>query len=307
MLRAYDARSKSFIPLHPERRTAWVHAADPSLPEIRALEDELEVPAVLLRHALDVDEIARVAKENGAFLVVIRLPVPAPTKKVPVRVVSLGIAASADQIVTVSRVDSKAIDELLDRVVLDPQAPMRGILKLLLEVAEEFMASVRDIEERVDRLEDKLAYSQKNEEVFRLLRLQKALINIETALGSNSLMLERLQKEPQLDLSDEEKELLEDVLVEQRQALSMTKVLAGELASTVDAFASIISNNLNVAMKVLTSLTIIVTLPAIVAGLWGMNVALPLEKSPAAFWILLGGALALSCGVALLFRMRRWL
>ena len=127
MLRAYDARSKSLIPLHPERPSAWVHASDPSPEEVRALEEDLEVPAELLRHALDEDEIARVVKNDGTFLVVIKCPVSKPSRRMPVRVVSVGIAASAEKIVTVSRVQSDDIQQMLDRVVLDLPEPWRVV------------------------------------------------------------------------------------------------------------------------------------------------------------------------------------
>ncbi len=181
------------------------------------------------------------------------------------------------------------------------------MLRLCWYIADAYLAALRLINARVDQLEDELRRSLRNEEVLGLLQQQKSLTFFATGLQSNELMLERFEALAQQGLREPDHALLAEVRIEMRQAIEMVGIAASVLSDMMDAFASIVSNNLNSVMKVLTSVTILLAVPALIASLYGMNVALPGAHSPWAFAGVFGGS-ALACvGLLLLFRRRGWL
>ena len=182
----------------------------------------------------------------------------------------------------------------------------RFVLYVLLETATRYLSYLREINRSVDQVEDQLQKSTRNRELLELLKYQKSLVYFTTALHSNEVMMERLQRMRMFNQYDEDEDLLEDVLTENQQAIQVTNINAEILSSMMDAFASIISNNLNVVMKALAAITIVINVPAIVAAFYGMNVTLPGEQHPLAFILVLGFSLALTSIAAFIFYKRDW-
>jgi magnesium transporter len=274
-------------------------------PAERATLRELGVPDELVKDALDTDELARVDHhETGARLFVLRVPAAASatTEVVPLGVVTL----PSGSVITIAAADT-GIPALLAAADVDATTPTRFSLHLALHVAERFVATLHAIERDVARLELKLRVALENDEILSLLEQQKRLVHLDTALTANQLVLERAVHDPRLDLSDADRVLVEDVLIELRQAGTMTRTKKELLGETMDALATVVSNNLNVAMKKLASLTLLVAMPTLFAALYGMNIALPFAHDPNAF----AGVLVLSAGViaglAIVLRARRWL
>jgi magnesium transporter len=291
----------------PDR--GWIHVVAPSPPELERLAHELALPAELLAHGLDVDEIARIDHDpGGATLAVVRIPhhENGGSAAFPYRSIAVGVVTRGELIVTLAGLDTPLLPELgrSDRFTLRPYG---FVLHLVFAAAAQFMAELRIIQKTVDALQARLERALENREVLQLVRQQKALVFFTTALRSNELMLERLSKDGHAQLSAEDHELLEDVLVEVRQAIHVTTIAEEILSQMMDAFASIVSNNLNVVMKVLTSLTLIFALPNIVASFYGMNVALPGQHHPWAFAGTVLFAVVMGLVVAVLFIRRRWL
>jgi magnesium transporter len=183
----------------------------------------------------------------------------------------------------------------------------RFLLHLFLLTAQQYLVDLRAINKAVDALEDKLQASLRNREVLELLKYQKSLTYFTTALKANQLMMDRLQKGQMFKMFPDDEDLLEDALTEIGQAIEMTNISSGILSQMMDAFASIISNNLNAVMKFLASVTIILALPTLVASIYGMNVTLPLSGHPSAFWAVLGFAVVVSLLVVVIFWRRDWL
>ena len=177
----------------------------------------------------------------------------------------------------------------------------RFVLHAMHVTAQRYLYHLGEINKAVDALEDRLQASLRNREVLELLKRQKSLVYFTTALKSNEFMLERLQRSQLFQAYPEDQELLEDVLTEVRQAIEMTTISGNILSQMMDAFASIISNNLNVVMKFLASVTIILALPMLVASVYGMNIALPLQGHPAALLIVLGTSLFAAVVVVIVF------
>lgn len=307
MLLTWNPDTRALEPGGGRAGPSWIHAVDPTPEERTRLRGTLGLPEEFLAHALDPDELPRLDHHpNGARLVMMRAPWVRPEADVPYRAVSVAVLISGDAVVTVT-VAGGALERLDALHTLDPSSPTRFVLRLLARVAERFLADLREIDLRVEALEDRLEVSLRNEEVLRLLRYQKGLVHFETALGANRIMLERLQRDERFQKTDDDVALLEDVMVEFRQASEMASISTNILSQMMDAFASIISNNLNVVMKVLTALTMLSTIPTLVASLFGMNVALPLQHHPRAFALIVAISVTLVLALAVLFRRRRWM
>jgi magnesium transporter len=173
-------------------------------------------------------------------------------------------------------------------------------------MANQYLTYLREINRTTDQLEDQLQKSSRNREVLEMLKHQKSLVYFTTGLKANELVLQRLQRSRLFEMYPDDEDLLEDALTETQQAIEMTNVSSNILAGMMDAFASIISNNLNGVMKFLASITIVLSIPSIVAGFYGMNVDLPLQAHALAFPLMLGVAVALMALVSLVFWKKDW-
>lgn len=304
MLSVRDPTTLRLDPTARIRQGCWIDVVAPSPEELEQLR-ALGVPDELVRDALDTDELARVDHHlSGARLFVLRVPAR-PTADT--EVVPLGIVTLVDgTLVTISALDTK-IPEDLAQAKGDATSPTRFSLHLALRVAERFVATLHAVERDIARTEKKVYASLENDAVLALLEQQKRLVHLDTALTADQLVLERGLHDERLDLSDADRMLVEDVLVELRQACAMTRTRKEMLGETMDALATVVSNNLNVAMKKLASLTLLVALPALLAGLYGMNVALPFAHAPNAFWGILGVSAVVIAVLAVSLRARKWL
>lgn len=308
MLSAWSSARHHLEPVGPGapmEGSRWLHAHAPTETELEIL-TSLGVPAGFLEHTLDINELARIDHDNGARLVVVRVPWPAPSADEPWRTAPIGVIVCAGHLVTVSAADG----DLLTHVglpSLEGADPTRFVLRLLERVAAAFLADLQAIDRAVDEVENRLQDAQENIHIRELLRLQKSLVHFEIALKSNQMMLGRLRRDSRFPRDASDDDLFNDVEVELAQAAEMTTISVNILSGMMDAFASIISNNLNVVMKRLTSLTLLVSIPTVVASFYGMNVVLPLAQHPLAFALTIVGSLCLVVGVAVAFRQRRWL
>lgn len=180
------------------------------------------------------------------------------------------------------------------------------VLKIFEKVIQTYLEYLKEINNRRNQYEQSLYDSNSNEDLLKLMRIQKSLVYIITALRGNELLMLKLERTNFLQLNDEEKEFLQDLIVDASQALEMANTYTNILSSTLDAFASIISNNLNSVMKRLTSITIILSLPALVTSIYGMNVDIPYSHSAHAFYIPVIISLIVSVIIAWYFMKKKW-
>jgi magnesium transporter len=310
MLTIYRSREGKLETVAAATDGCWFSLVDPTPEEVARVQAELAVPEDLLTDALDRGEQARTEREDGAALMVLRVPYfQGEDADIPHLTVPLGIVTTDRFLATVCTRDVGVLRQLSSGAVrgLSTAKHNRFILQALHVTAQRFLHHLGEINRAVDALEDRLQASLRNRELLELLKRQKSLVYFTEALKSNEVMLERLQRSQVLQAYPDDQELLEDVLTEFRQAMEMTTISANILSNTMDAFASIISNNLNVVMKFLASVTIILALPTLVASIFGMNVALPLQDHPAAFWIILGSSFVVAAIVVIIFWRRDWL
>jgi len=287
----------------------WINVVAPTADEIADLR-VMGIPADYLSYPLDPDERARSEREDGDLLIILRIPhFQGEGSDVPYTTIPLGIILTPDYLVTLVRVENELVEELASGRVrgLETAKRVRFVLRVLLHTSSRYLSQLRQMTRAIDFLEDQLQESTRNREVLELLKYQKSLTFFATALRSNELMMERLQRSQWFAAFPDDEDLLEDVITENRQAIEMTNITSNILSSMMDAFASIISNNLNSVMKLLASITIVVSLPTMVASFFGMNVDLPFAGHPWSFLAILGLSLLISGAGAFFFWKRDWL
>lgn len=291
-------------------RKCWIHMVDPSEDEIQYIVRELGVPLDFLTDPLDVDERSRIEQEDGVLLLVLRVPVrhDETSGGVPFATVAQGVIVAGDHVVTVSKVENELTRHFVDGLAKQctPERPGRFVIQLLQRNALQFLADLREINRLTNLIEQELHKSSRNEELIGLVNIEKSLVYFITSLQSNNLIMKTLLRRKIIALDEEERDLLEDALIENKQAISMTKIYTDILSGLMDAFASIVSNNLNVTMKFLTCFTIILMIPNILAGLFGMNVKLPLQDEPQAFVYIVLASLAFAFALSVVFVKKRW-
>ncbi len=308
MITIYKHSETGLLQMSEPTEGCWINVVDPTPDELKTL-ISYDLPHDYLTYPLDLDERARSERENGELLIILRIPFfQGQAADVPYATIPLGIILNNKYLVTVCRINHDILREFSSGHVkgLSTGKRQRFVLRILLASANKFLSYLREINKVVDALEDQLQQSTRNKEVLELLKYQKSLTYFATALKSNELMMERLERSKLFQAFPEDEDLLDDVLTENQQAIEMTNISSNILSGMMDAFASIISNNLNGVMKILAGITIILALPTMVASFYGMNVNLPLEGLTYAFPLILGIAFALTLGIVYIFWKRDW-
>lgn len=307
MLQIYKTTENGLETIETMANGAWVNTIDPTAEEMEKLVNwGMEMDYI--NYCLDQDEMPRLERDEDYTFILLRIPIHQPDSDIPYNTVPLGIMILGNKIITVCRYDSDIFKPLTNgkHRQLKTGKRYRLALYIFLETAARYLHLLREITRAIELVEDRLQRSTQNRELLELLKYQKSLTYFATALRSNEVMMERVQRTQLFNYYEEDQDLLEDVLTENQQAIQMTNINTEILASMMDAFASIISNNLNVVLKALAALTIIFNVPTIVASFYGMNVALPGEGHPSAFLSVLGLALGLTAVATYIFYKRDW-
>ena len=307
MIKIFKNTENGLVTLQEPVTGAWINVISPSQGEMNVLQG-MGISQDYLVYSLDIDERAR-TERDGDTLILLRIPDYQGEKAdIPFTTIPLGIILSDQYLITVCIKENDILKKFTSGHYrgLSTGKRYRFILQILLATANDYLNHLRQITRAVDILEDKLQLSTRNKEVLELLKYQKSLTLFTTALKSNELLLKRLQQSIMFKTYPEDEELLEDVLTETQQAIEMTNIESNILSSMMDAFASIISNNLNGIMKFLASITIIISLPTMIASFFGMNVHLPLEGHPMAFVGIIVFAVVVSLVIAYIFAKRDW-
>src|SRR5215210_2150384 len=268
----------------------WVNLVPPfKEEEFLELGEQLDIPIEFLRDSLDIDERPRFEVEDNVRFVVIKTPAENNSfndSDAFYITIPICIILTHNQIVTVNSFENTAIKKFLSTFQnRHPDNRKMMVLKICEKVVQNFLDYLKEINLRRNVLEQKLYASNRNEQLLDLMRIQKSLVYFITALRSNELLLIKLERTNFLSLTEEEREILNDLIVDNSQALEMANIYTNILSSTLDAFASIIANNQNEVLKRLSVITIVLTFPVLVASIYGMNVPIPYSRSPYAFYI----------------------
>jgi Mg2+ and Co2+ transporters len=273
----------------------WVNLINPTEEEIVKINTTLNVETDFLKAALDEEERARIESDNGQTLIIVDIPIVEKEGKLNVyTTIPLAIILIKHLIITVCLKEDTILNDFSNNRVKSffTQFKTRFVLQILYRNATRYLQYLKHIDKTSSRVEQEVYKSMKNKEVIQMLKLEKSLVYFSTALKSNEVVLEKLMKFEHIKNYPEDEELLEDVIIENKQAIEMANIYSSILSGTMDAFTSVISNNLNIVMKFLTSVTIVMAIPTMVSSFFGMNVDLPL-RGPHSFWIILTMAVAM--------------
>ncbi len=300
MLRIYKTIENGLIEVNSlKEQNLWIDVTNPTEKELKVLCDRFNLDIDLLKAPLDDEERPRIEAYDDQVLILISMPISSSDKSpIIYNTIPLGIVVTEQVIITVSLRESMLIEQFIKtKSAPVTQKRTRFVLQLLYSNARLFLSCLKEIDKKSTEIEQHLHKSSKNEELINLLNLEKSLVYFTTALRSNESVFEKLLRTYLRKIHDEEsqvtvrilkkyeedEDLLEDVITENKQAIDMADIYTNILGGTMDAFASIISNNLNIVMKFLAIITIVMAVPTIITSFFGMNVPLPYQDYPFAY------------------------
>ena len=285
----------------------WVHLQNPTREEIEGLNARFALDPTYLQAALDEEESARIERDNDQTLIIVDVPyVEAEGNGYSYSTVPVGIVMVDDVIITVSTRDTALITDFSEERIRGfwTFKRTRFILQMLYRNAGRYLTYLKQIDKASMFVQERLQESMRNQELIQMMKLEKSLVFFSTSLKGNEMVLEKMMRTDMLRKYPEDSDLLDDVIIENKQAMEMCAIYRDIMSGTMDAFASIISNNLNIVMKILTSLTVVLSIPTIFASFWGMNTGVPFQGSGMGFWLVVGVSLC-AAGAAFFFLWRK--
>lgn len=279
----------------------WVDMVNPTDDEVEDVTALTGIPEEMLKAALDEEETARCEKDEGAFMCLLDTPTMTDTDDGDTyETIPISLIYNDKCVVTVSLRGNPVLGDFVsNRIKTDTSKPMLFLLKFMMGNAKRFLSSLRQIDKKSLRVQAELHRSMKNKELIQMLELENSLVYFSTSLSANINVYNKMEKLPAITGNEDYKDLYDDVLIETRQAVEMCNIYRDILSGTMDAYASVISNNLNVVMKLLAVITLIISVPTLIASLWGMNVAVPFGDTAWGFWVVIGICIAVTAVVSI--------
>ena len=318
MIRFYKTQHGILIPSEDFKPHTWICLFNPSEQELEFVERKCQILPEFLRYPLDEEERPRIEKEEDQIFIILRVPdVVSKGLIVKYETIPIGIILTEEHIITVCLKEHPIFEEFITIANksknFDLKNPVHFLLNFMLAISGIYIKLLRQIDKILDEYEEEIFKSVENEEIIKMLSIEKTLTYFNTSLQGNHVVFTRIQTGRYLRLTEEDKELLEDVQIETQQAIEMTKIFLEIVSNTMDAYASIISNNLNIIMKFLASMAIILSIPNIIYGMYGMNIPLPMvnlppfKGTPYVFYILNTFTIILLIALFVVFRKKKYL
>lgn len=312
MVRIFRTVDGAIHQIEEPQEGCWIALTNPTATEIFELSERFQIEVDDLRAPLDEEERSRIEVEDNYTLILVDVPmIEERNEKDWYGTIPLGIIVTETMIITVCLEDTQVLTRFMEGRVRNFYTYMktRFILQILYRNASMYLRYLRIIDKKSEQVEEKLHISTRNQELIELLELEKSLVYFTTSLRSNEVVLEKLLKVETIKHYPEDTELLEDVIIENKQAIEMANIYSGILSGMMDAFASVISNNLNIVMKVLSIITIVMSIPTIVFSAYGMNVntdGMPLANSPWGFLVIILVSVCVSLLAALVLSKKKF-
>ena len=286
-----SAENKQLTKLENIEAGCWINMIDPSDEELIFVSKKTNVPMDFLKAALDEEETSRIDIDD-CTLIILDIPfTDMDDNSLTYDTYPLSMIHTDKVIITVCLKNSKILADFTTGKVgsFFTFKRSRFMLQILYRIANFYLIYLRQIDKKSYMVEKQLHKSMKNKELLQLLALEKSLVYFSTSLKANELTLEKMLKLDILEKFEDDNDVLEDVIIENRQAIEMCTIYSNILSGTMGAYASVISNNLNIVMKLLAAITIVMAIPNMVSGLYGMNVIkIPFSTDPLGFWYVVG-------------------
>lgn len=287
MIEYYKTVDNVLMKVNEPVKGCWINVVNPTLSEIEYLTNSIHVLPEFIRSSLDEEENSHVDIDEDENQTLIVIDYPNADKKgdddsILYTTLPLGVVFMDQYIVTICLHENQNIDDMIHGKIkgLHTEQKSRFLLLLLLKISQRFLIYLRQIDRISSKTEHRLHKTMENKELIQMLGLEKSLVYFSTSLKSDEITLNKIMRGKVIRLYEEDQDLLEDVMIEVRQAIEMSNIYKNILAGTMDAYASVISNNLNIVMKVLTVITIVMAIPNVIFGYYGMNVS----GLPVAIW-----------------------
>jgi magnesium transporter len=298
-----------YIEIPEFEKGCWVNAINPSQPEIQSLSEKFDIPVDALTDILDVDERPRIEIEDDWTLIILRIPIETSSNGIPFNTIPLGIFLSESFTLTICIQDNEVLP-------IGQPFPLREqykqitdninfVLRLFLRSGSLYLRYLKQINQIIGAIEQDLEKSIKTKELNKLLKMEKTLVYFITSIKANEIVLAKLKNSRKVT-SEINEDLLDDAIIENKQALEMAQIYSDIQSGMMDTFASVISNNLNAVIKQLTVVSIILMIPTLVASIFGMNVPNYMENSYWALPAIIVGSILLSFVGVLVLRKRQW-
>ena len=310
MISYWQIISSGLLPIQTFKKGCIVNVTSPSKDEKDILKSTFQIPDDILLDVMDVDERSRLEIEDDKIIMILRIPIQTSENGIPFSTIPLGIVVSGDYILVLCQRENNLLSEFFNhrkRKLVDYNNRADFILNLFLHTTDMYHRYLRQINFQTDMVEKDLEKSTKNEELHKLLKLEKSLVYFTTSLRSNEYLFAKFKISKFIQNNKYTEELLEDVLIENKQAIEMANIYSDIQSGMMDAFASVISNNLNFVMKQLTIITIILAIPTMIASFYGMNVPNHFENTNFAFWSIIGFSVFIASIGIFMIRKRRWI
>lgn len=307
MINYYRVVENKIAEIESPMEDCWINLMNPTEAEAAAIATRYGIDMDAMKSALDTDERSRIETDDNFTMVLVNIPtIETHNDRELYDTIPMSIFLVKKAVITVCLEETPILKGFLTGAVrsFDPAMKSRFVLQILYRTASQFLQYLRIIDKASDQVENKLHKSTQNRELIELLKLEKSLVYFTTALRSNEVVLEKLFKNDSVKKYPEDEDLLEDVIVENKQAIEMANIYSGILSGMMDAFASVISNNLNIVMKVLAIITIVMAIPTMIFSAYGMNVntaGMPFSGSPYGFLTIVLIAVVISVIVAVIF------
>lgn len=290
MIRIFKTMDGMIRQISEIQEGCWVALTAPKQEELLEISNDYHIDMNHLKAPLDEEERSRVEVEDDYILIIVDIPMTEERKTEYYGTIPCGIILTRDKIFTICLRNTPILSAFMEGRVREfwTYKRTRFILQILYRNASMYLQYLRIIDKKSNQVEKKLHISTRNRELIELLELEKSLVYFTTSLRSNEIVLEKLLKLESMKRYPEDESLLEDVIIENKQAIEMASIYSNILSGTMDAYASVISNNLNIVMKVLSVITIVMSIPTIIGSYWGMNVGgIPFANHPHGFLIVI--------------------
>lgn len=290
-------------------QNCWIHLVNPTIEEIEEVHKKTKIDQALMMKLLDDEELPRIEISGNATLIVVDTPfIEDHRHKNKYTTMPLGLISSTDNyFVTISLKQSDVLGEFINGNVQDFYTNMktRFIIQILLQISVYYLKYLKLINSEIESKERILYKTTENKQLVYLLGIQKSLVFFLTSLKENDIVLDKISKGNIMPLYEDDLDLLEDAMIENKQGIEMANIYREILSTMADTYATVISNNLNRVMKILTSLTIVISIPTLISSFLGMNVPLGfLSNSPWAFFGIVGFSFLLSILIAIILRKK---
>ena len=284
----------------------WINVESPQQQDIEKISKDFGIDIEWINSSLDIDEKSRIEEDNGNVLIITRIPYKDEDDEITT--MPFGIIVTKSFLMTVSSLPNQIVEDIkIEKFKVATTQRIRFVLKIFERINRNYDKHLDFLRKKSEAIESQVGISLTNNEIYQLLQIQKTLIYFSSAIVANEIVFEKISSGKVFKMYEEDKDIIEDIVLSNREIYEGIKIMRDVLSNTLDAYASIVSNNLNIVMKFLTSVSIILSVTVLIASFYGMNVSLPLQDHPMAFWYILAASVASFLLLYLFFKKKNWL